>query len=370
VSEQPRRRIPLWTIPATLLGLVVIGLPLTQLTDTGVERSLKDRLGLTSPTCEAQTADSAGWGVGVTLPDKRDEPRAVSLDGQIYLAGGISEILEFGEPSDVPGVEEHVEVESLRAFTRFDPRSGTYTELAPLPEPLNHIGLATYGGDIYLVAGHGNVLEGAEPKDLFYRYSPAQDRWTRLPSLPTPRGAIAVGVVGDRLYVAGGLAAGTPLATVEAYDFGDGRWHRVADLPGPREHAGHAVHDGRFYVVGGRNRRTDALHDMTRYDPATDSWEAVAGLPVPTGGLEALTFDGAILALGGGNDRGGTVTGAVQRYDADADTWTQLAEMRTPRHGFGAAAVGGTIYTFGGSPCALFAATDIVEEFAPRRGAN
>lgn len=361
-----RHRIPRWTIPLALLALVLIGLPLSQLTDTGIERSLKERLGITSPTCVEQTAISPGWSEGAALPDDRDEPRAVAVDGRIYLAGGIEEIVDYGRPSDVPGVSEHVEVDSLRAFTRFDPETGEYTELAPLPEPLNHVGLAVHEGDVYLVGGHGNVLEGADPRDELYRYSPEEDRWTRLPSMPTPRGAMSVGVVGDRLYVAGGLAAGTPLATVEAYDFGDGRWHRVADMPAPREHAAAAALDGRFYVIGGRNRRTDALADVTAYDPATDSWEAVADLPVASGGLEAVSYDGAILAMGGGDDRGGTVTGAVQRYDVGRDAWTQLPRMRTARHGFGAAVAGEAIYTFGGSPCALFAATDIVETFTPQ----
>lgn len=361
-----RRRFPLWAVPAGLLAAVVVGLPLIQLTDTSLERSLKEDLGLVDVGCQPQTADSPGWRQFGQLPDRRDEPRGVAIDGKIYLAGGIKTITDYGRPSDVPGVPERVEVESLRAFTRFDPATGRYTELAPLPQPLNHIGFATYDGDVYVVGGHGNLLWGADPQDGFYRYAPeGPDRWVRLAPLPTARGAVAVGVVGDRLYVAGGMAAGTALTTVEAYDFGDRRWHRLADMPAPREHIAGAVLDGSFYVIGGRNRQTDALPDATRYDPATDSWEQLPDLPVPAGGMEAQPFGGAILALGGGNDRGRTVTGAVQRFDPASDRWTQLAQMRTPRHGFGSAVVGDRIYTFGGSPCALFAASDIVEEFTP-----
>jgi hypothetical protein len=37
--------------------------------------------------------------------------------------------------------------------------------------------------------------------------------------------------------------------------------------------------------------------------------------------------------------------------------------MRTPRHGFAAAMLGSRIYAIGGSPCALFAASDIVESY-------
>lgn len=360
-----RRRIPLWTLPAALLALIVIGLPLSQLTDTGIERSIKEDLGLVDVGCVPQTADSTGWRGLAPLPDRRDEPRAVALDGQIYLAGGIKTIDSYGRRSDVPGVPERVVVTPLRTFTRFDPRTGRYTELAPLPKGLNHIGFVTYRGSIYVVGGHGTLLWGAAPQDGFYRYTPGEDRWVRLPSLPTPRGAVAAAVVGDRLYVAGGMAAGVPLRVVEAYDFGDGRWQRVADLPADREHISGVSLDGEFYVVGGRNRQTDALPDVTRYDPATDSWEQLPDMPVRAGGGEAQPFDGALLAIGGGDDRGGTVTGAVQRFDPATDSWTQLPEMRTPRHGFGSAVVDHRIYTFGGSPCARFAASDFVEVFTP-----
>jgi len=360
-----RRRIPVWILPAALLGLVVIGLPLSQLTDTGIERSIKEDLGLIDVGCVPQTTDSPGWRGLRPLPDRRDEPRAVALDGQIYLAGGIKTIDSYGRRSDVPGVPERVVVTPLRSFTRFDPRTGRYTELAPLPEGLSHIGFVTYRGSIYVVGGHGILLWGAAPKDGFYHYTPGRDRWVRLPSLPTPRGAVAAAVVGDRLYVAGGMAAGIALSVVEAYDFGTGRWQRVANLPAAREHIAGVSLGGRFYVVGGRNRVTDALPDVARYDPASDSWEQLPGLPVREGGGEAQPYDGALLAIGGGNDRDETVTGAVQRFDPASERWTELAQMRTPRHGFGSAVVGDTIYTFGGSPCARFAASDFVEAFTP-----
>ena len=41
----------------------------------------------------------------------------------------------------------------------------------------------------------------------------------------------------------------------------------------------------------------------------------------------------------------------------------QLPPMRTKRHGMAAAIAAGRLYTFGGSPCARFAASDIVESF-------
>jgi hypothetical protein len=352
-----------------ILVLCLVGLPLTQVTDTSLERSLKDRLGLL-PEANArcwEPAASPGWSAAGRLPNARDEPRAVSLDGSIYLVGGIDRIVDYGDPSDVAGVPERIEVESSDELLRLDPETREYERLPSMPEPLNHVGFVTYAGDLYVVGGHGQLLAGAAPKAGLYRYSPATRRWSTLTPMRRARGAVAAGVVGDRLVVAGGMVRGAPVATVEAYDFTTGRWSMVEPLPEPREHTAGVVLADRFYVIGGRNRVTDSLPTVERYDPARDRWERVADLPVASGGLEAVAFDGTIIAMGGGDDRKRFVTPAVQQFDPATGAWTELPRMRSPRHGFAAAVVGDRIFTAGGSPCPLFAASDTVDVFEPRK---
>ena len=366
MTPMRRRGRRLWILPLALVAAVLIGLPVAAMSESGPERRLKESLGLVREGCVAKATDVPGWRPERPLPDRRDEPRAVAAGGQVYLAGGISRLVDYGEPGTVPGVRERVEVRSIDRLTRFDPSSGRYVELAPMPEPLNHIGLVSQGADILLVGGHGNLLEGADPKRSLHRYRPALDRWEPLPPMPTARGASAVGLVGGRLLVAGGQSRGSELSTLEIFDFRTRRWSRGPDLPTAREHAAGAVLDGRFYVLGGRNRRTDALAAVERYDPERRNWEELDPLPVASGGLEGVAAENAVFALGGGNDRAGTVTGAVQRYDPRSATWSEVGRMRTPRHGFAAAELDGRVWTFGGSPCALFAATDVAESFAPR----
>jgi non-specific serine/threonine protein kinase len=361
------RRGVLVAVPLLLIlaGLVLV--PLAALTDFGPERYLKEQLGLVEPGCNPRTAESAGWREEDSLPEARDELRAVEVDGDAYIAGGTIALLEYGEPSNVPGVRERVVAESIANLTRFVPETGTYKELPRMPAALNHIGMAVYGDHIYVVGGHGDVLNGADARRSFFRYSPRARRWSRMPPMPTPRGAVAVGVIDDRLYVAGGMLRGSPLRTLEAFDFGSRRWEALPSMPTGREHIAGAAANGDFYVIGGRNRLTDALSEVSRYDPDQGEWESLPNLPTPSGGLEAISVGDRVIAMGGGNDRGGTVTGAVQLFDPKTDTWRQLPEMRTPRHGFGAALLGDRVYAFGGSPCALFAKSDIVESFDATR---
>lgn len=343
--------------------LAVGGVALALLTDTPAEIRLRDQLGLEHP-CLPETEDSEGWREEPSLPGKVDEGRAVTIDGKIYLAGGTSRLIEYGQPSAVPGVREEVRAQSLDQMLRFDPATGRYERVAPMPERLNHHVMAVHDGRIYVAGGSGDLLFGADARDTLFEYDPATDRWRELAPMPTPRLAAGGGVVGDRLYVAGGMTDNGRLSpAVEAYDFGSGRWERLADIPTPREHVSSAVLDGRLYVMGGRSLVTDSLNTVERYDPATDTWEEVAPLRQRAGSLEGASVNGRVLAIAGDDDREGWVTGAIQSFDPDSGRWTQLPPMRTKRHGMSAAVADGRLYTFGGSPCARFAASDIVESF-------
>lgn len=360
----PRRRIVLFKVVGSVVVVVAIALAVVALTDNPIERAVGEALGI---GCLPNQIDSPGWRSERQLSGKVDEPRAVALGEHIYLAGGIDALVAFGKPSDVPGVEELTEVHALDQFRRFDPATGRYTTLAKLPEPRNHFGMVARGSDVYVVGGEEDVVGGAYPKADFFRYQTTTNRWSRMPSMPSRRSAVAEGVIGERLYVAGGLHRGQPQRTLEVYDFRTGRWSQGPDMPSAREHVASAVAGGKLYVLGGRNRRTDALPTVERFDPQAGRWESVRSLPTPSGGLGAENVDGKVIALGGGNDRDGTVTGAVERFDPVRGEWEALPPMMTKRHGFAVSYAGGRLYTFGGSPCAYFAASDFVESFDPRQ---
>jgi N-acetylneuraminic acid mutarotase len=353
-----------WRFFAVVLAaLVVAGAAFGLLTDTPAEIRLREQLGLEAP-CLAETKESEGWREEAAMPAKRDELRAAALDGSIYLAGGTARLLEYGKPSPVPGVREQVRAQSVDTLWRFDPGSGRYTRLAPMPERLNHHSMVAWGGRIYVTGGMGDLLFGADVRSAMFVYDPQTDRWSELPSMPTPRGAAASAVIGDTLYVAGGMTRNGRLSNVlEAFDFRTEEWRRLADMPTPREHMIGAAVEGSFFVAGGRTLTTDSIDTFERYDPAGDRWTRVARMPQDAGSLEAASIDGYFVAVGGDDDREGWVTGAIQRYDPRSNQWVQLPEMRTKRHGMAAAVAGGRLWVFGGSPCARFAATDIVESF-------
>jgi len=342
----------LW-IPIGLVVLLVVALPVAALTETGPEHELKELLGVDLDDCVPMTNLASPWQARAGIPFELDEPRGASIGGDIYMAGGITGL----EAADD---EEEFSLEASDELTRFEPARERFQRLAPMPRPLNHIGVVSYRGDLYVLGGYGHTL-GANTSKAFYRYDPASDRWSRLPDMPEPKAAMAAGVVGHRLIVAGGARDNVPVSSTFAFDFHSGRWSRLPDMPDRREHVGGTVLGGRLYVLGGRTATSSAVTTAARYDVRRGRWEPLPAMPVASGGLGAAALDGMVFAVGGGNDRAGTVTGAVQEFDPRTGKWSLLAGMRTPRHGHEVTSTKGTIWAIGGSPCAYFNASDFVE---------
>lgn len=339
-------------VPVVFVALLVIGLPALALTESGAEKEAKEAVGFDLDDCNPSPNLASPWLEGPALSVARDEPRAVTLGDSVYLVGGTTGIEEI--EADLYRLDASDEVQ------RFDPRSGRYEELTPLPRPRNHVGLAAYRGDVYVAGGY-SFRNDTDTSRAFFRYDPETDRWSRLPDMPAPRAAGAVGVIDGRLIWAGGARNSIARAETFAYDFGSRRWSRLPSMRTRREHVGEAVLGGKLYVLGGRAEESLAVQTAERFDPRSGRWETLPPMPVPSGGLAAVALDDAVVAIAGGDDAAETVTGAVQEFNPAEDEWRLLPALRTARHGHGAATVDDEVWVFGGSNCAFFAATDEVE---------
>ncbi len=173
--------------------------------------------------------------------------------------------------------------------------------------------------------------------------------WERRAPLLTDRSEVAGAVVGDRIYVVGGLSPSTIADTVEEYDPVSDHWQMRAPLPHQVHHPAAASMNGKLYVIGGYVARLLSIWNGTdtvyEYDPATNRWRGRAPMPTPRGALAAVVVEGRIYAVGG-KDR--TDTGALEVYDPAGDSWKRLRPMPTPRNHIAAEVVDGRIYVFGG----------------------
>src|SRR5688500_7457502 len=140
---------------------------------------------------------------------ERTEVAAARVGRYVYVVGGF----------------ERRTGATTAATERYDIERGAWTRVADMPVPLNHAAAASYRGRVYVLGGYrGRSSLDSETADL-YRYDPRTDRWRRLRAAPTARGALAVGVIGHRLYAAGGAnSRDGALTTLEIYDFRRRRW--------------------------------------------------------------------------------------------------------------------------------------------------
>ncbi|MGH7039693.1 MAG: Kelch repeat-containing protein, partial [Stellaceae bacterium] len=156
----------------------------------------------------------------------------------------------------------------------------------------------------------------------------------------------------------------------------------------PAHHIMIASLQNKIYVFGGFVRPAaypawQPISNAWVYDPATNSWKALAPMPTPRGAGQAVALDGKIYVIGGAmSNRPGhpgtpiglgspeqLVVGTVEVYDPAANTWQTRAPMPTPRNHFLAAAVNGKIYALDGRTGSCFVtksgSTGLVEQYDP-----
>ena len=245
----------------------------------------------------------------------------------------------------VVGGYERAARRTTAAVARYDIERDRWTRVRSMPAGRNHAQAVAHKGDLYVFGGYDS---GNEATSTLYRYRPERDRWSRLPSAPSARAAHALGVIGHRLYAAGGARGGDALDTLEIYDFERRRWSRGASMSVAREHLAGAVTGRRFYALAGRASGQGNFAVAERYNPRRDRWRRLPDMHKPRGGNAAAVVDGRIVVFGG-EEAGGTIR-EVERYDPSARRWRRLPDMRTPRHGLGGVSRGDRVYAIEGGP--------------------
>ena len=118
------------------------------------------------------------------MPTPRFEISACILDGKVYVMGGVDKN-EY--------LTDTVEV--------YDTETDSWSTAAPIPEPLDHTGLASHDGKLYLIGGFG---ERNAPSNDLYIYDPSRDEWDKGHPMPTARGGLTADFIEGILYAVGG----------------------------------------------------------------------------------------------------------------------------------------------------------------------
>jgi N-acetylneuraminic acid mutarotase len=228
---------------------------------------------------------------------------------------------------------------------------GEWKQAGKLPRPLGY-GVSVSHRESVVCVG-GSDAERHYPDAFHLAWKGGKLITTRLPSLPRPAANACGAVVGDVLYVAGGLEkpdAKETLRGVYRLDLtqADAKWQAIEELPGGgRMLAVAAGFEGSFWVIGGvdlvaKGEATERryLKDAYRYEP-DKGWKRLPDLPYATAAAPSPAPSDAtgVYVLGG--DDGSQVntlpekhrgfTKVVLRYDGKAEKWVDAGELTAPR---------------------------------------
>ncbi len=295
---------------------------------------------------EEAGSDASGEASWIRLPDapsSRTEVGATHLDGRIYVAGGI----EVGEGSG----------RVVSTFESFEISTSRWKILPELPEARHHAAVAALDGTIYVIGGFSDMA--FTPSSSVFAFDPGADRWRRAPNLPEPIGAGGAAALGDKIYFVGGVDS-SGKASARLYSFDGATWRRLRDMPTPREHLAVAATSSFLYVLGGRHPITDAAE---RYDPESDSWEALPPKPTARGGIAGAGVGGRFACAVGGEDDRRTYADA-ECFDEISGAWLTLPQMSVARHGLGAAGTEKYLYTVAGGDRPGLAQTAVAESIS------
>ncbi|PQE07124.1 kelch repeat-containing protein [Rutstroemia sp. NJR-2017a BVV2] len=251
------------------------------------------------------------WRTVASLPLPLNHANAVVLNNKIYVLGGLT-------PQN--GVWN-----ASRACFEYDPDTDAWSQIDQFPEG-RQIGAAAVGvdfrnGEVYLAGGQRstdlrnitNVLENTV--DIFTSYNIHSRKWTTHPTLPAPRDHAGVGLVAGKLYVLGGRAFGhdNVVDTVFSYDLERGAWKDdLPVMPTPRGGVASGVLGEWILTAGGEGNPANGSLGVYKENQAFDTrgkrWVSLRDMDVPRHGTAGVAVGGKVYIPGGGTEKGGAPT--------------------------------------------------------------
>lgn len=213
-------------------------------------------------------------------------------------------------------------------------------------------------------------------------------KWTKRAPFPEASEELIGASAGGKLYVFGGLGPGwIPQGLVYEYDPATDKWTKKKPMALPSHHVAVTELDGKFYAFGGFVPPESGppawvpINNAWEYDPANDSWKALAPMPTKRGSAVAAAVNGKIYVIGGAAPHPGSSEPAlhparphrsmsnVEAYDPKTNTWSDRSSMPTARNHAAVGVVNNRVYVIGGrlSSAFIFTAsnTNVAEEYDP-----
>lgn len=187
------------------------------------------RSGLVALSALGLASATPQWKSHAQLPLARTEVAAARHANEIFVVGGY-----------VPWGDTSAQADA------FSPDNNSWRRLADLPQAVNHAMAATWRGEIVVAGGY---VARQQPSDRVFAFH--NGRWRELAHLAEPRAAAGAAVIGDTLYVVGGIGRNGLATTALALNLRTGK-ARTIPAPTKREHLAVTAAAGRVFALAGR----------------------------------------------------------------------------------------------------------------------
>jgi len=246
-----------------------------------------------------------------TIPVSRFAHSASVLDGKIYVIGG------------APAAE----ADALNDIQVYDPETDSWTESIIMPTPRAAHGSCVLDGKLYLVGGELKEPTGDSTIDDVSVYDPATGKWTTLAPLPTRRAYLSVNVINGKIYAAGGSSGYVDATDVlEVYDPSTDIWTSKSALPKQRLGMGSCVINGRIFYLGGASLAiTIGTPSVQVYSPEEDNWVNGTSLEQFRLAPGICSWQGKIIVIGG-SDSSFPWPSNTPSVEIGQPVWTQASK--------------------------------------------
>ena len=145
----------------------------------------------------------------------------------------------------------------------------SWHDAAGIPVTGDHVAAASDGKYVYVVGGR--KLSSAANTAAVQRFDPNTGKWTQLRPVPSPVSDCGVAVVSGQLIVVGGESTGTVFNTVRAFDLATSTWSSLPPLAAARHGMGVTARNTLYAIDGaaapGHNASTRTLQILTLPPP-------------------------------------------------------------------------------------------------------
>jgi DNA-binding CsgD family transcriptional regulator/N-acetylneuraminic acid mutarotase len=212
----------------------------------------------------------------------------------------------------------------------YDSNLDAWSERAAKPTPVKDARMVVLGDKLFMPGG---MMANGQLTDVVEYYDPLNDRWGSAAPLPVALGGYALAAFEGRMYLFGGWNGSQFVDTVWMYDPGEDRWSRRQPLPNGTAWAAAAVLGSKIFLVGGETD-SGVQADFLAYYPNRDlndpsAWEEKPPLPQARKSLSAVTLaDGIYIASG--VDQTNRLVAPILRFNEAANTWEVLGDPPQP----------------------------------------